>query len=134
VLQRNVTCGETVYGRGETGCASDGRCRVAVCCSVLQCVAVCCSVLQRVVVYRTKNLPTVKHHMAEGRQGARLIGAVVLQCVAVCCSALQRVAVYCREILPTVKQHMAIGRHGARLSGAVAPRTQSVMRRKKQKT
>ena len=51
--------------------------------------------LQRVVVYRTKNLPTVKHHMAEGRQGARLIGAVVLQCVAVRCSALQCVAVCC---------------------------------------
>jgi len=38
-------------------------CRVAVCCSVLQCVAVCCSVLQRVAVCCN-----------------------VLQCVAACCS------------------------------------------------
>jgi len=43
--------------------------RVAVCCSVLQCVAVCCSVLQCVAVCCS-----------------------VLQCVAVCCSALQGVA------------------------------------------
>jgi len=76
----------------------------------------------------------MKQLTAEARQDAHLMGAVVLQCVAACCSVLQRVAVYCREILPTVKQHMAVGRQGARLIGAVAPRTQSVMRRKKEKT
>ena len=47
------------------------RC-VAVCHSVLQCVAVCCSVLQCVAVCFS-----------------------VLQCVAVCCSVLQCVAVCC---------------------------------------
>ena len=31
-------------------CAGAGVCRVAVCCSVLQCVAVCCSVLQCALV------------------------------------------------------------------------------------
>jgi len=46
--------------------------RVAVCCSVLQCVAVCCSVLQCVAVY------------------CSVLQCIcsVLQCVAVCCSVL----------------------------------------------
>jgi len=49
--------------------------RVAICCSVLQCVAMCCSVfccnvLQHIAAYCS-----------------------VLQCVAVCCSVLQCVAV-----------------------------------------
>jgi len=46
--------------------------RVAVCCSVLQCVVVCCSVLQCVAVCCS-----------------------VLQCAAVCCRVLQCVAVLC---------------------------------------
>jgi len=46
--------------------------RVAVCCSVLQCVAVCCSVLQCVAVCCS-----------------------VLQCVAACCSVRQYVAMCC---------------------------------------
>ena len=51
--------------------------RVAVCCSVLQCVAVCCSELQREM--HTSELSACVHiHM--------------LQCVAVCCSVLQYVA------------------------------------------
>jgi len=55
--------------------------RVAVCCSVLQCVAVCCSVLQCVAVCCS-----------------------VLQCDAVCCSVLQCVAVCC-----SVLQCVAVG-------------------------
>ena len=47
--------------------------RVAVCCSVLQCVAVCCSLQCVAVLVR--------------------VFCSVLQCVAVCCSVVQRVAV-----------------------------------------
>jgi len=50
--------------------------RVAVCCSVLQCVAVCCSVLQSVAVWCS-----------------------VLQCVVVCCSVLQCVSLYVLDML-----------------------------------
>jgi len=56
--------------------------RVAVCCSVLQCVAVCCSVLQCVAV-----CCSVVQYVA--------VCCSVLQCVAVCCSVSQRVAVCC---------------------------------------
>jgi len=48
--------------------------RVAVCCSVLQCVAQCCNVLEP--------------------QNRVAVCCSVLQCVAVCCSALQSVAMF----------------------------------------
>jgi len=48
--------------------------RVAVCCSVLQCVAVCCSVLQCVAVCYMRSKTRLWQR--------------VLQCVAVCCSVL----------------------------------------------
>ena len=49
--------------------------RVAVCCSVLQCVAVCYRVVQCVAVWCS-----------------------VVQCVAVCCSVMQCIAVYCSVV------------------------------------
>ena len=59
--------------------------RVAVCCSVLQCVAVCCSVLQCVTV-----CCSVLQCVA--------VCCSVLQCVTVCCSVLQCVAVCCSVV------------------------------------
>jgi len=58
--------------------------RVAVCCSVLQCVAVCCSVLQYVAVCCN-----------------------VVQCVAVCCSVLQCVAVFCSVLQCVAVCHLS---------------------------
>jgi len=62
--------------------------RVAVCCSVLQCVAVCCSVLQCVAI---------NVQCAEYRDNAmgRYACCSVLQRVAACCSVLQRVTACC---------------------------------------
>jgi len=88
--------------------------RVAVCCSVLQCVAVCCSafmftpqgpfvgskeglrvavccsVLQCVAVHSRSLLGVPSWVIKRG---------CVLQCVAVCCSVLQCVAVHSRSLL-----------------------------------
>jgi len=58
-------------GRGADGV----RVRVAVCCSVLQCVAVCCSVSQCVA-------------KCVLRRWGMCACCSVLQCVAVCCSVL----------------------------------------------
>jgi len=55
--------------------------RVAVCCSVLQCVAVCCSVLQRVAVCLRMCLCFFTWCLCG-------LFVCVLQCVAVCCSVL----------------------------------------------
>jgi len=71
--------------------------RVAVCCSVFQCVAVCCSVLQCVavradVVLRLGGDEYTRHGVHTGKMYAC---CSALQCVAVCCSMLQCVAVFC---------------------------------------
>jgi len=59
--------------------------RVAVCCSVLQCVAVFCSVLNQCSPSRApQSLPTTN---------PRPVLQCVLQCVAMCCNVLQCVAV-----------------------------------------
>jgi len=54
--------------------------RVAVCCSVLQCVAVRCSCCNDLLRLDLRRLKGVK---------------IVCRCVAVCCSVLQCVAVRC---------------------------------------
>ena len=64
--------------------------RVAVCCSVLQCVAVCCTVLA--TIFR---IVTTCSSVCEE------VTRCVLRCVAVCCSALQCVAVCC-SVLATI--------------------------------
>ena len=86
--------------------AGSGRAvRVAVCCSVLQCVAVCYSVLQCVVmrcdvsfshpaafcVCRTSSLTVVRLCVLQC--------CSVLQCVAVCCRVLQCVAECCSIVV-----------------------------------
>ena len=65
--------------------------RVAVCCSVLQCVAACCSVLQRVAA--CCSVICAWHDTC-----VNSVCELVLQCVAVCCSVLQRVAACCSVI------------------------------------
>jgi len=74
--------------------------RVAVCCSVLQCVLQpvpektrdsCCSVLPRVAACCSVLQCVAVRYTARSREDSRL----VLQCVAVCCSVLQCVAVCC---------------------------------------
>jgi len=73
--------------------------RVAVCCSVLQCVAVCCSVLQCVAAICRGPRP----RRSEGGSRERVLVVIegvrfdrYRQCVAVCCS--QCVAVYCSAL------------------------------------
>jgi len=97
VLQCVVVCCR-VWCRQSSGINSE---RVAVCCSVLQCVAVCCSVLPCVAVccsrflHRTR-LETVVW-AAEVRNKFRMCCSVS-QCVAECCSVLQCVAVCCSGV------------------------------------
>ena len=61
--------------------------RVAVCCSVLQCVAGGCS-----------ELPKMRSILTAATAPRGPLRVCVLQCVAVCCSVLQCVAV-CRSVL-----------------------------------
>jgi len=68
--------------------------RVAVCCSVLQCVAVRCSVLHTA----KDTSPVAARHPLQ----CAAVCCSVLQCVAVCCSVLQCIAVCCR-VLHTAK-------------------------------
>jgi len=72
-------------------CCSVSQC-VVVCCSVLQCVAVCCSVLQCVSV--CCSVLRILHLAGLFRKWCCSV-LHVLQCVAVCCSVLQCVAVWC---------------------------------------
>jgi len=66
--------------------------RVAVCCSVLQCVAVCCI---RKTVNRHVQGHTHMYAETPARVATHTDECVVLQRVAVCCSVLQCVAVCC---------------------------------------
>jgi len=65
--------------------------RVAMCCSVLQCVAVCCSALQ--CLAECCSVFHLLTHQAHTRR--HFVRAILLQHVAVCCSMLQDVAVCC---------------------------------------
>jgi len=70
--------------------------RVAVRCSMVQCVAVCCSVLQCVAVCCSVSRVAALLHSSYALLVPYVFVAVccsVLQCVAVCCSVLQCVAV-----------------------------------------
>ena len=69
--------------------------RVAVCCSVLQCVAVYCSVLQCVAVYLTGQMEDLCAWLACVCSAC----CSVLQCIAVCRSVSQCVAVCCNVLL-----------------------------------
>jgi len=60
--------------------------RVAVCCSVLQCVAVCCSVTIHSFVY-SETYSYIQWDSKSALGG--LMECSVLRCVAVCCSVLQ---------------------------------------------
>ena len=61
--------------------------RVAVCCSMLQCVAVCCSVLQFVAV-KSRRVSTHSHMSTLYCFSIATFSSkrTMLQCVAVCCS------------------------------------------------
>jgi len=96
------------------------QCRVAVCCSVLQCVAVCCSVLQCIPCHTWMQSLGTKQvaHFPMQVESLNFLYKMscsifdvdwvlqsvaeccsVLQCVAVCCSVLQYVAPLQNELL-----------------------------------
>jgi len=86
--------------------------RVAVCCSVLQCVAMCCSVLQRVGLCRNVLEPLCISLYP--RLSCKLYADIyflccsVLQCVAVWCSVVQCGAVCC-SVLQCDDQSQCVG-------------------------
>ena len=88
--------------------------RVAVYCSVLQCVPICCDILQwlQCVAVRCSALPCVAVCMSSRDRTPVTLHQLcvciamwcgVLRCAAVCCSALQCVAERCNDFNPLLR-------------------------------